>query len=59
MTEKIMKLIESYAKKHDLAKVCGSEFIYQSDSAQVDAIQLVCDIFDLYADEYEDDEEDE
>ena len=49
MKEQIMKLIETYADKHDLAKECGSEYIYQSDKAQVDAIELVGKIFDLYA----------
>lgn len=47
---KIMNLINAYAKDHELAKSCGSEYITQSDSAQEDALQLVCDIFDLYAD---------
>lgn len=51
MIEKIMKLIEEYAEKHDLAKECGGEYIGQSDEAQVDAIELVCNIFDLYANE--------
>ena len=49
MQEKIMSLIEDYARKHDLAKECGGEYIYQSDRAQVDAIELVSKIFDLYA----------
>ena len=46
----ILGLIEEYAEKHQLAKECGSEYIGQSDSAQIDAIKLVCDIFDLYVD---------
>lgn len=49
LNEKILTLIEKYASKHDLAKECGGEYIYQSDSAQVDAIELVSDIFDLYS----------
>lgn len=52
--EKIMSLIDGYAKRHDLAKECGSEYIYQSDSAQIDALELVANIFDLYAEEMED-----
>lgn len=51
MEEKIMNLIEKYANKHELAKECGSEYIYQDDEAQVDAIDLVGKIFDLYANE--------
>lgn len=46
---KIMNLINAYAKDHELAKSCGSEYITQNDWAQEDALQLVCDIFDLYA----------
>ena len=46
----ILGLIEKYAEKHELAKECGGEYIGQSDSAQTDAIELVCDIFDLYVD---------
>ena len=57
MNKKIMDLINIFSEKHDLAKACGSEYIYQSDRAQVDALKLVGDIFDLYAEEYEDDEE--
>ncbi|MCM1045269.1 MAG: hypothetical protein NC321_14805 [Clostridium sp.] len=51
MEEKIMQLIEKYSQKHDLARECGGEYIYQNDQAQVDAINLVADIFDLYASE--------
>ena len=50
---KIMDLINKYGKKHELAKTCGSEYIYQSDSAHIDAINLVAEIFDLYAAEEE------
>ena len=57
MNEKIMKLIDKYSEEHDLAKSCGSDYIYQSDRAQVDALKLVGDIFDLYAKEYEDEDD--
>lgn len=50
---KIMDLINEYGKKHERAKTCGSEYIYQSDSAHIDAINLVAEIFDLYAAEEE------
>ena len=49
MEQKIMELIEGYARTHGLAKEGGSEYIYQNDGAQTDAIALVADIFDLYA----------
>ena len=48
--EKIIKLIDTYAEKHELAKVLGSEYINQDDKAQVDAINLVGRIFDLFVD---------
>ncbi len=44
--EKVTELIEAYAKKHELAAECGSEYIYQNDEAQIDALDLVADIFD-------------
>lgn len=46
MNEDIMNLIIEYINKHPLAAECGSEYIYQDDKAQVDAIQLVADICD-------------
>lgn len=54
ITENIMNLIEEFAKVHDLAKKCGSEYISQDDNAQVDSLELVCNIFDLYANRKED-----
>lgn len=44
----IIGLIDEFAEKHELAKECGAEYIYQSDRAQIDAIELVAKIFDLY-----------
>jgi hypothetical protein len=46
MSDTIMDLIVAYGKEHPLAWECGGEYIAQDDDAQVDAIQLVCDIFD-------------
>lgn len=43
---KIKTLIDKYSEKHELAIECGGEYIYQSDSAQEDAIELVADIFE-------------
>lgn len=51
MREKIRVLIDDYAERHPLAKECGGEYIYQNDEAQTDAIELVSNIFDLYANE--------
>lgn len=44
--EEVMALLAGYIEKHPLAVDCGSEYIMQDDEAQVDALQLVCDIFD-------------
>jgi hypothetical protein len=41
-------LVREYFNIHPLAKEIGGEYIYQNDKAQVDAIQLVSDICDLY-----------
>lgn len=51
MQDKIMELINKYAEDHDSVKNCGSEYIMQSDKAKDDALQLVCDIFDLLVEE--------
>ncbi len=45
-TEEIMVLLAGYIEKHPLAVECGGEYIVQSDKAMLDAIKLVCDIFD-------------
>lgn len=44
--DKLKRLILEYANTHELAVECGSEYIYQDDDAQVDALDLVCAIFD-------------
>ena len=44
--EKVMKLLSEYAEKHTLSAECGSEYIMQDNQAQVDALELVSDIFD-------------
>lgn len=44
--EEIIELIAEYEYRHPLVKECGSDYIYQNDKAQIDAIQLVADIFD-------------
>lgn len=49
--QKVMKLIDEYSEKHPMAKECGEEYIYQNDNAQVDGLQLVSDIFNLYVGE--------
>lgn len=54
LSKKVMELINEYSENHKLAKSCGSDYIFQSDRAQVDALKLVGDIFDLYTEEYED-----
>ena len=43
----VMKRICDYIEKHgDIALSIGSEWMYQDDEAQVDALQLVADIID-------------
>lgn len=43
---KLKEFILEYANVHELAVECGSEYIYQNDDAQVDALDLVCAVFD-------------
>lgn len=45
-TKEIMTLLAGYIEKHPLAVECGGEYIMQDDEAQVDALELVCNIFD-------------
>ena len=45
-TEEIMVLLAGYIEKHPLAVECGGEYIMQDDEAQIDALKMVCDIFD-------------
>lgn len=44
--EDIFKYIEQYIRKHNTALSCGSEWMYQDDNGQVDALSLVGDILD-------------
>jgi hypothetical protein len=44
--EEIKALIAGFMERHPLVEEGGGEYIMQSDSAQEDAVQLVCDIFD-------------
>lgn len=44
--EEILVLLAGYIEKHPRAVECGSEYIMQNDEAQVDALKLVCNIFD-------------
>jgi hypothetical protein len=48
--------IIKYCEKHgNITLQCGSEWLYQDDSAQIDAMKLVGDIFDNLV-EYQDEE---
>ena len=50
---KIGNVIREYAENHELATECGSEYIMQNDNAQVDGLQLVCQIFDILVEDKE------
>ena len=47
----ILEILCSYASENDLAIAIGSEYISQDDSATIDAIDTICKIFDLFAEE--------
>lgn len=44
--EEIKVLLAQFIEKHPSVVTLGSEYIWQNDNAQEDALQLVCDIFD-------------
>lgn len=44
--EEIMVLLAGYIEKYPLTVECGRKYIMQDDEAQVDALELVCNIFD-------------
>lgn len=44
--ENIKAVLAWYIEKHPDVLNLGGEYIMQSDDAQEDAVQLVCDIFD-------------
>ena len=46
---KIIDMINNFTSKHDLAVQCGSEWLYQSNEGQVDALELVGNILDYLA----------
>ena len=58
-TEAILSLIDKYVDKHgDITLSCGSEWMYQDDEGQVDALNLVANILDALQDFAEDEEDD-
>lgn len=56
MDDTIMSLIQQYAIKHPSAVTCGGEYIFQDDQAQIDAMDLVADTFDVYVEQHESNE---
>lgn len=54
--EYLRSAIESFAQRHPGAVRSGGEYIYQDDEAQVDAVDLVADIFDQIAEDTAEDE---
>ena len=51
----VINLIDKFVDEHgDIALSCGSEWMYQDDEAQVDALELVGKILDALCDFSED-----
>jgi len=46
ISKTILQLIKEYTLIHPYAILGGGEYIMQDDDAQVDALELVCDIFE-------------
>lgn len=59
IVKQIMDYIDAFAEKHELAKEAGADYIYQNDEASADALDLVANIFDVYAGYYCSDEKEE
>lgn len=53
----ICDIIMNFLNEHPSAEECGSEYIYQNDMAQVDALKMAADIFDVFSERYEEIEE--
>lgn len=52
----VFSLIDKFVDKHEnIALSCGSEWLYQNDEGQVDALELVGDILDIIG-QYENNE---
>ena len=51
---RIINIIKKYADEHELAIKRGGEYIMQNDEAQVDALDLVCNIFNILSEDNED-----
>ena len=45
---KIINAVERYMSRYPFAKEGGSEYVSQSDDQQVGAIDLVCELADIY-----------
>ena len=46
-TEDVFALIDNFVDKHgDIALSCAGEWLYQDDSGQVDALELVANILE-------------
>ena len=50
----ILNRVHSYMNKHPMAGRVGGEYVNQDDEAQIDAIELVCDLADVYCNYNED-----
>lgn len=51
---RIINIIKKYADEHEFATKCGGEYIMQNDEAQVDALTLACNIFNILSEDNED-----
>lgn len=48
---RIINIIKKYADEHEFATKCGGEYIMQNDEAQVDALILACNIFNILSED--------
>ena len=56
--EPILKLIDKFVDKHgNIALSCASEWLYQDDRGQVDALELVANILEVLSPLADEDDE--
>lgn len=48
LDDEVLRAVKDYMDKHRLAVKLGGEYVGQNDQVQVDAIELACDLANIY-----------
>lgn len=46
--DELVKVVFGYMSKHPVVTLCAGECVYQSDSAQIDALDMASDLGEVY-----------